>query len=57
MILGWALVLHGSVLLGATIAGACGYVSRKLWKDAIGVMLTIGIAAVVEMIFGLNLIF
>lgn len=55
--MGWLVLIHSVVILGGAIAGACGYVQRKLWNDAIGVALTIGVAAIVEMIFSIYLIF
>ena len=50
------LVLHGLLNLVAVMMGALGYVRRGLPRDAVGVMLTAGVAAIAEIAFGLTLV-
>ena len=56
IILGTLLMLHGAVMIGATVGGAIGYVQRGRNRDAVGLLLTLGIAAIAEFILGIYLI-
>ena len=56
-ILGILLILHGAVMIGATVGGAIGYVQRGRNRDAVGVLLTVGITAIAEVVCGCFLIF
>jgi hypothetical protein len=57
MFAGIILLIHSAVLIGCTVAGALGYIERKRWRDALGISLTVGIAALCEMQVALNWIF
>lgn len=57
MILGILLMLHGTLVEIGTVGGIIGYLMRKKLADAIGIGLTVGVAALVEVITGLFLIF
>ena len=56
VIMGILLIGHGCMNLFAALGGAVGYNLRGLWRDAVGVTLTIGIAAAAEIAFGVSLI-
>ena len=54
---GIILAIHSAGLIGCTTAGALGYIERKRWRDAVGIMLTVGIAALCEMNVAFNWLF
>ena len=56
-LLGLVMALHGLFILVSSIAGAIGYVLREKLSDAVGAMLTVGVAAMCEICFGCFLIF
>lgn len=55
--IGSIIILHALIVFGGVLGGVVGYCQRKQWKDALGVAWTIGIAAVLEAMFGLSLMF
>jgi hypothetical protein len=56
IVLGLVLIAHGLLNLAAALMGASGYIKRNMSSDAAGVLLTIGVAAVAEIAFGVFLV-